>query len=222
MKGWHHLDAVPFAPLASRSGNRFSCSEQALEGRRTERDDHLRANEGELAQQKRLTGVRFVALRSTISGWPALDDVCDINVFAFQTNRHDDLVEQLTRTPYEGTAAGVFVGARTFTDEHQLRVRVALSEYNRFAMFVKFASPAITNVFSNRLKGGIKGLYDGKSLAAAPQAALLAARNAVAKQSDLCCVRRALRGRFFISDRRNGLHGLCYGELTSGVESRGN
>ena len=168
MKGWHHLDAVPFTPLAPRSGNRLSCSEQALECRRTERDDHLGANERELAQQKRLTGVHFVALRRTISGWPALDNVRDINVFAFQTNRHDDLVEQLTCAPYEGAAAGVFVGARTFTHEHQPRVRIALSEYNRFAMLVKFASPAITDVLSNGFKGGIKGLYDGKGRAAAP------------------------------------------------------
>ena len=157
MKGRHYFDAVPFAPLASDSGNRFSGPQQALERRRTQGDDHLGTNKRELAPQEWLAGTHFVTFGRAISGRAALDDVRDINVFAFHTNCDDDLVKQLTRTSNEWAPGGVLFSSRTFTHKHQSCLRVALTEYDCLAMLGKSAKAAVSDILPDRFKRGVTG-----------------------------------------------------------------
>ncbi len=160
MKSRHYSYAVQLAPLATGSRNRFPCSEQTLEGRGTESDDYQRIDERDLAKEEWFAGVNFIALGRAISRRPALDDVRDVDIFAFQTDSSNDLVEQLTRAPNKRPAGGIFFGAWTFADKNQLRPRVAFSKNNRSAVLVKFAALAVAEVLSNGLERDIAGARD--------------------------------------------------------------
>jgi hypothetical protein len=155
MKSRHNFYAVPFTPLASRSGDWFPGPEQALKSWRAERDYHFRADECKLAKQERLAGFYLIAFWSSVSGRTALDDVGDVNIFASKTDGFNNLVEELPGSAYERPTGGVFFGARTLAYECELRLRVPFSEYNSSPVFVKSAARAIANLFANFFKRSI-------------------------------------------------------------------
>src|SRR6185503_3308943 len=99
--------------------------------------DHLGMNECELTPQKWLAGLHLVVLGGAIFWWAALDDICDVDLVTFHTNRNDDLVEQLSRAAAEWTPAGVFVCSRTFAHKHQPCLSITFAEYDLRAMLVK-------------------------------------------------------------------------------------
>src|SRR6185312_7641547 len=95
-------------------------------------------------------GFTLVTLRSPIARRPALDDVRDINIFAPQAHRLDHIVEQLAGTAHEGLALLVFVSARRFADEHQLRPRIAHAENNLFpSLLGEATASAVADVFTD-------------------------------------------------------------------------
>ena len=58
----------------------------------------------------------------------ALENVGDVNISARETHRLDNFGEQLAGPTDERFALRVFIGARRFTDEHDLGIRIANSE----------------------------------------------------------------------------------------------
>jgi hypothetical protein len=64
--------------------------------------------------------VSFRKRRLTISGGTAAIDVSDTHFFPLHSDRFDDLVEKLTGAADKGLALRIFIGAWSFTDEHQI------------------------------------------------------------------------------------------------------
>ena len=99
-------------------------------------------------------GVGLDRLGNPILRRSAFDDVRDVDLIAAQAHGVDHVVEQLAGAADERQALRVLIGARTFADEHQPRVRVAVAEDNGVAALVKRAARARAHVVANRLQGG--------------------------------------------------------------------
>src|SRR6266404_3579984 len=91
----------------------------------TENDDHLRADDGNLAQQKRFADDRFIRIRHSISRRPAAIDIADKNIASFETDRTDNVRQELSGAAYKRLAEAVFVSPRSFANEHQIRIEIA-------------------------------------------------------------------------------------------------
>src|SRR5882724_9648061 len=94
-----------------------------------ERHDHLRPDRSHLRTQEGLASRDLIRLRIPIVRRPALHDVRYVYVAAL--HRHaafDDASEELAGFADEGLALAIFVLARTFADEHDLRTWIADSE----------------------------------------------------------------------------------------------
>ena len=126
---------------------------QIFRRHRAQRDNDLGLDHGDLPHEKWRTGFTLVALRRAVARRTALDYVRDINIFAPQAHRFDHVVEQLAGAADERFALRIFVGARTFAHEHQLRPRIAHSKDDLFApLFVQFATRAVAEVFADQLE----------------------------------------------------------------------
>ena len=100
-------------------------AQQALRGELAERDDHARADGGELLLEERLALGDLVGLGVAVARRAALQDVADVDVVAAEAHRLDHLGQQLAGGADERLAGAIFVGARRLADEDQRRVGVA-------------------------------------------------------------------------------------------------
>jgi hypothetical protein len=78
---------------------------------------------------------RGLAVAGRLAGrvGPAFQNVRDVNIAALQAHGLDNFREQLPGSAHERLALPVFVRARRFADEHELRVNVADAEHDVFA-----------------------------------------------------------------------------------------
>src|SRR5207237_7663126 len=72
-------------------------------------------------------------LRIAVAGWPALHDVGDEDLGALPADRAQQLAEQLTSWPHEGSAGGVLAGARALANEQEVGERVSLAWHGEYA-----------------------------------------------------------------------------------------
>jgi len=139
----NQLRAAEIEPLAAETRNTLIRLQQSLSGTASEAADHFRRNHGELPHQKRRTGGDFVLFGQTILRRPAFHHVADINILALQAHRFDHLREQFPRPAHERLTLHVFVPARPFAHEYQIRFRIADTENDLRAAGVQFAACAI-------------------------------------------------------------------------------
>ncbi len=128
MVGDRQTRAAEIEPASAQPGHGLVQAEQAARRHRAQRDNRLRLDHGDLAQQERRAGFDLLALRRAVSRRAALHDVRDIHLLALQAHGLDHLVEQLPGASDERTPLLVFVRARAFADEHQLGVGIAFAE----------------------------------------------------------------------------------------------
>ena len=122
------LGAAELVDPSAQPRDRILRAKQRLRGERSERHDHLRRDDIDLAKQERFARLDFVRLGVAVAGRTALDDVRDVDLVARQPDGFDDLREQLTGAPHEWNALDVFVSAGRLADEHQVRISVADAE----------------------------------------------------------------------------------------------
>ena len=153
-----------------------------------ERDNHLWLDHCNLAHEKWRAGVALIAFGRAIAGRAAFHDVRDVDLFAAQSHGLDHVVEQLSGAPDERLSLRIFIRARAFADEHQVRMRIADAEDDLLApLLVKLAAGAIAEIFADQLEGGYR-ISD----------ALLRLRSAGLRK---CCDRRVLQPlRIFLGD----------------------
>ncbi len=101
--------------------------------------DHSRVEDLELTLEVWRTGLDLERLGIPISGWPTLDNVGDEYLLALPADGFEQLVEQPTGGADERPALLVLVVARAFADEHDFRLRVALTRYRPGARLVERA-----------------------------------------------------------------------------------
>ncbi len=120
---------------------------QHVSGRsRAQRDDDFRADRVDLAKQKRRTGIGLGRFRNAILRRTAFDDVRNVNLVAAQAHRTDHVVEQLPGATHKGQPLRVFVGAWTFSDEHEAGVWIAVAKHNRVPALVKGAAGTVADL----------------------------------------------------------------------------
>jgi len=124
---------------ASEAWNADGLAQQPFHRRRAEGDDDFGPDQINLLVQIRnarrhLVG-RGLAVAAGTGGHigPAFQNVGDINIAAGKSGRLDDAREQLSRRTDEWFALFIFVRARRFADEHQLRVNAADAEHDVLA-----------------------------------------------------------------------------------------
>jgi hypothetical protein len=84
-------------------------------------------------------------------GRAALDDVGDIAVLgSVQIDDAEHIVQQLAGSAYEGFAFEVFLFARTFADEHDIRFPVT---HTKDHIMTAFAQAAAGTGFTRRFQG---------------------------------------------------------------------
>ena len=104
--------------------------EQQLGREVSERDDHARLDQLELAVEPGRARLDLVGLRVAVARRPALHDVGDVHVGAGQADALDELGEQLARPADERLALQVLLLARAFAHEHQLGVGAPDAEHD--------------------------------------------------------------------------------------------
>ena len=78
--------------------------------------------------QVTLTARNFLRFRIAIVGRAAFQNITDVHFFSLHPDSFDDLVEKLSGFPDKRLALGIFIGARSLTDEHDVGTRAANSE----------------------------------------------------------------------------------------------
>jgi hypothetical protein len=113
-----------------------------------ERDDHPRIHEAHLLAEERGARLDLDRLRITVAGWPALQDVRDVDVGSVQADRREEFVEQLARRPHERLALQVLVAARSLTDEHDVGIGAPDAENETGPRVSERAPVAVADVFA--------------------------------------------------------------------------
>jgi len=160
------LGAAEIVPVAAQFRHGGVDRKQRFGRDRAQGHEDFRPDGRNLAHQEWGAGFALVSLRSSVAGRAALDDVCDVDIFATQAHGLDHIVEKLPSAAYEGFALGIFIRARGFADEHKLGSRIAYAEDDLFAaLLVQAAAGAIAQVFANGEQGlgwiGYGGLGSG-------------------------------------------------------------
>src|SRR5689334_14320779 len=146
MEGRHKLDAVVVVPPPAQLRDRRLRAQQRLGGELAERDDHLRRDQLQLANEERLAARDLVRLGIAVLRRPALDDVRDVDVLAPELHPlGDDLREQLAGAADERLALQVLVATGRLADEHEARARVADPEDEVLAVRSELAPPAVAD-----------------------------------------------------------------------------
>ena len=151
MEGRDQLGAAVVEDAAAQARDRILRLQQRPRGERAQRDDDLRLDRGELAEQERLARRDLVGLRIAVARRPALEHVGDVDLVALEAHRLDHLRQQLAGAPDERDALHVFIRARRFADEHQVRRRVADAEDDLLPPErVQLAARAVADVLADR------------------------------------------------------------------------
>src|SRR5579863_9040042 len=154
MIGGDEFRAVVVEPLAAESGNAQRGLEHRLRGATAEATNHPGLDHAELANEIGRAGCDFVLFRQAIFGRTAFHDVADVNIRTAKAHRLDHLREEFPGAADEGLALLVFVAAGTFTDENELRLRIADAEDDVGASLVEFAARAVgADVGADALEG---------------------------------------------------------------------
>ena len=146
MKGRHYFDAEIVLKLASNFCYADFRIEQIVQRRVAQDDNDLWLYNGDLTQKKWPASMRFLNCRLTICGRPAAIDIPDKNVLALEADAFDYLSEQLSRTSDKRKSLRVFVSARRFANEHQIRLEIPRRMDNLRPARVKLAPRAIAYV----------------------------------------------------------------------------
>ena len=162
MIGDDELAAAPGVDTSAKAGEGLALAEEIRGRCRAERDDDLRANDVDLAEEEWRAGVGLVGLRGAIAGGTALDDVGDVDLVAPEAHGDDHVIEKLAGLADEGNALRVFVSAGAFAYEQEAGVGRAVGKDDFVAAFVEGATGAVADVIADELEGGgsVGGLDD--------------------------------------------------------------
>jgi hypothetical protein len=143
---------IPLKPLAAHFGNAFLVSCEGAGGGSAQSTDGLGLDGGELPEKELAADLHLLRLGSAVSGWPALDDIADVNIAALQWNSFlfcgvlNHLRQQLAGAPDKRDTLGIFIRARAFADKDQRGLFVPHSEHDFVSLLMQAASVAIPDV----------------------------------------------------------------------------
>lgn len=124
--------------LLTQSANALFCIQQSPSRDATQANDHLWANDFQLAVGEVPTIGNLVLRRVSISGRPALDGIQDINVVAAQLTSFNDPRQQLPGFADKRFAHSIFVGTWSFPQKTNVGRGIANAEHRLLALTNEF------------------------------------------------------------------------------------
>src|SRR6185437_8485738 len=138
------LGTSEIIPMSAKLRHGRVDGQQSFRGHGAQRNNGFRIYHGDLTHQERRAGLALIALRLAISRRAAFDDVSDVNLFPAQAHGFDHVGEQLSGAAYEWLALHVFVSPRSFTDKHEICIRLAhVKDDLLAALLVQLAARAV-------------------------------------------------------------------------------
>ena len=148
MEGCRHVDVAFFEKLSVLACDLEIGLDDAHGGDAAEAYDDLRTQQGGLIAQPVHAGFLFLLQGVTVLRRAALDNICYVDICAaVEVDGGEVFIEQLTACTDERLALQIFVSARAFADEHNLRARVTHAEHDIGARFAQAAFAAVQAVF---------------------------------------------------------------------------
>lgn len=129
------------------------------EGVAAERGDHLGLNERELQLQPGEALLLLFGRGVAVLGRPEFHHVGDVDVFTFEADRGEELVQKLPGCAHERDAELVLLLSRRLADKDDLRLRVAVAEdrVRRRGQSAAFPGEEFLAEFGDGLGGGHGG-----------------------------------------------------------------
>src|SRR5438445_3807130 len=149
MIGRQQFSSAKFQPLSAKLGNPAVGLQQGFCGDGAQANNYFGSDDVDLAKKKRRASADFIFFRLAILRWTAFHYVADVHVFTLQAHGFDHLGQQFSRAPDERQALRVFIGARAFADENELRLGISVAKNNFVPRAVEFAARAFTEIFAD-------------------------------------------------------------------------
>ncbi len=147
--GGHDGDVPVTSPLSPQARDARFRIQYEFRGRPAQGDDDLRLDQVDLSSNKGRTSLQLLGLRRAIPvtlqihGGAALDYIGDVDLASRDAHAlFDNAREQFTRASHEGATGFVLGAARTFADEHDVRVFIAFAEDDLASRRGKLAAKA--------------------------------------------------------------------------------
>src|SRR5262245_17060317 len=118
MERGNHAYSIDVVKLSAKLGYGRHGLHDGLCRECPETADNFGTHHWQLPAKEWITGSHFVRFRIPIIRRPALQDIANVDVFAFEIDGLDDLGQQLSGPPDKRQALLVFVETRRFTDKH--------------------------------------------------------------------------------------------------------
>src|SRR5438128_2799128 len=120
--------SVHVEEFSAQSRNRRCRLKHGLRGESAEAAHDFRTDRSELLFQEWIAGSDFIRLGIPVIRRPALEDIANVDVFAFEIDGLDDLCQELSRPADERQALLVFVITRSLAHEYEFSVATTGTE----------------------------------------------------------------------------------------------
>ena len=145
MEGGHYFDPFVILEAPAQSRDAFARVEQIFHRGIAQHNDHFRLHDRDLAEQIRFARRRFFSRGSAIAWRTAAVNVSDQHFFTFQTDRFDDLRQQLSGAPDKRACLYVLIRAWRLTDKHQSRFSISFGMDHVLAFEMQWAARAVAD-----------------------------------------------------------------------------
>src|SRR5262249_2262575 len=136
-------------PFAAEMGNAAVRLQNGLCGCGAKTNDHFGRDRIDLPEEKWRAFCDFIVFRLAILRRAAFHYVADVNVLPLQAHGFDHLSQQFSGAANKWKALFIFIRARTFSNEYELSLGIAVAKDDAVARLVQPAAFAIAEVFSN-------------------------------------------------------------------------
>jgi hypothetical protein len=104
----YYRNPLKLMNAVAKFGDRLLGGKQKLGRKASEGQDCLRTYGLKLTPEERAAPFNLIWLRITVSRWPTLDHVANVNLIAPPAHSSDDAVKQLAGGTHKGSALAVF------------------------------------------------------------------------------------------------------------------
>lgn len=145
--GTQDLRTAVFRELAAQTSDGRGRSQQSLGSHGSQADNVVGIHRLDLLIEVLATVCGFVGGRVPVAGWATAEDIADVDFGTLKPTGLEDLVQQLPRPSDEGFALPILIGAGSFAEKQNGRLRISDSENGLSASRRQFrASSAFGNL----------------------------------------------------------------------------
>ena len=124
----HQRDSLIVVKSTPQKGDRNICFEQGMGGKGPQGTDRFRSDGLKLPDQERFTGFNLLRFGIPVAGWPAFQDVADVNILSLQPHGNDYPRQQLPCFTDKRPSLHIFVCSGRFADKDKAGMTISLTE----------------------------------------------------------------------------------------------